>query len=231
MKVIGSGFGRTGTLSLKEALEELGFGPCYHMAEIFKRPYHLKYWRDIAMNKTVNYHKIFSKFQATVDFPASVMYKELLEVYPDAKIIHTVRNPQRWYDSTYETIYQVRNLFTEWVKKHILPVRWFLEMTNGMFWDRIFKGQFENRAQMVAIFNQYTETVKKTVPANQLLVFSVKEGWGPLCRFLDVPIPDKPFPHINEKKKLLQRFRMIKWLAYWGPVAGACIAILILPFL
>ena len=105
LDVIGAGFGRTGTMSLKVALEELGFGPCYHMSEVFAHPEHVELWRAAAQGKEVDWEQIFGGYRATVDWPACSFYGELMEKYPDAKVILTVRDPQRWYESAYNTIY------------------------------------------------------------------------------------------------------------------------------
>ena len=215
MKVIGSGFGRTGTLSLKQALEELGYGPCYHMEEVIKRPSHIRLWHQVANGVPVHLQALFADFQATVDFPASTVYKELLVAFPQAKIIHTIRDPERWYDSTYETIYQAKHIFPDWILQNVPLLRRFMEMQDKLFWDSLFEGQFENRQRMIEIFHEYTEEVKRTVPADRLLIFQVSDGWQPLCKFLDVPLPDSPFPHVNDKAAMLRRFqamRIISWL-------------------
>ena len=221
MKVIGSGFGRTGTLSMKAALERLGFNPCYHMETVLKSPSHLKFWHDVAMGQAVDWHQIFAGFEAAVDFPASSVYKELLAVYPHAKVIHTVRDPDRWYDSTYETIYQMKDIFPHWMRRYVPWVRHFVEMGDGMFWDRLFDGQFDNRARTIQLFNEYTEEVKRTVPAERLLIFNVKEGWQPLCQFLDRPVPDVPFPHKNDRSVMLRRFQAIRLVIRVVPTALA----------
>lgn len=107
LEVIGAGFGRTGTMSLKVALEELGFEPCYHMSEVFTHPEHVELWRAAAQGEPVEWEQIFGGYRATVDWPACTFYGELMENYPDAKVILTVRDPQRWYESAYNTIYTI----------------------------------------------------------------------------------------------------------------------------
>lgn len=220
MKVIGSGFGRTGTLSLKTALEQLGFGPCYHMEEVFSRPKHIRAWHDVAHGQPVGWADLFQDFQATVDFPASVCYQELLAAFPEAKVIHTVRDPERWYNSTSETIYQASSIFPGWLLKLIRPVGRLIEMQERLIWQNLFEGSFENRTQAIEIFQQRTEEVKRVVPADRLLIFDVKDGWEPLCRFLDVPVPSTPFPHVNDRESMLKRFRTMRLVSRWGPVAA-----------
>jgi hypothetical protein len=111
LEVIGAGFGRTGTMSLKVALEELGFGPCYHMREVFEHPEHIELWGAAIQGKPVDWEQIFGNYRATVDWPGCTFYNELLERNPDAKVILTVRDPQRWYESAYNTIYRISGAF------------------------------------------------------------------------------------------------------------------------
>src|SRR5436309_15782365 len=105
MKVIGAGFGRTGTLSVKAALEELGFGPCYHMVEVFDKPRHVELWQAAAEGKPIDWDELFAGYNAAVDWPACTFYQQLMQAYPAAKVLLTVREPQSWYESTKNTIY------------------------------------------------------------------------------------------------------------------------------
>jgi hypothetical protein len=228
VKVIGSGFGRTGTLSMKVALEQLGFGPCYHMEEVVKRPKHIQLWHNVAYGKPVDWHALFQNFQATVDFPASVVYKELMEAFPEAKIVHTVRDPERWYDSTYETIYQANSLFPSWLRKVVPIVSHFTQMERRLIWLNLFEGNFEDRQRAIEIFHQHTEAVKSTVPADRLLIFNVNEGWEPLCQFLGVPVPDTPFPHVNGRDAMLRRFKWLHVTFHYGPVVLAVLLLSVL---
>jgi hypothetical protein len=227
VKVIGSGFGRTGTLSLKAALEILGFAPCYHMEEVIKRPFHTKLWQQIGRGKAVPWEQIFHNFQATVDFPASVFYRELFDTYPNAKVVHTVRDPERWYKSTAETIYQAAANFPFWVPKIIPPLGWFIDLQERLIWQKIFNGRFLDRDYAIEVFNQHTATVRQHIPPENLLVFEVKEGWEPLCAFLNVPVPDIPFPHINDRETILRRFKLMQITFTWLPL-GAVAGLLLL---
>ncbi|MCB9432212.1 MAG: sulfotransferase family protein [Ardenticatenaceae bacterium] len=218
MKVIGSGFGRTGTMSMKAALEQLGFGPCYHMDEVALNKERTEAWYHISQGKPANWQKIFQNYESAVDFPASVLYKEILAAFPEAKVVHTVREPEKWYASTMDTIYLTvgSNVFPKWVQRMVKMFGQWVTMSDTLIWNGLFEGQFENRQRAIEIFNERTEEVKRTVPADQLLVFSVKEGWEPLCQFLGVPVPDTPFPHVNDKKTMrrqLQAARIILRLA------------------
>ncbi len=204
LKIIGAGFGRTGTLSMKAALEELGFGPCYHMAEVFDNPEHALHWHAGARGETVNWKELFKDYQATVDWPACSFYKELMEVYPDAKVLLTVRDPEKWYESVKRTIYpllnRARSPFFRLLLKVFLPhIHQTAQMTNRLIWEMTFNGNFVDKQYAIGIFNQHIEEVQKHVPPEQLLVYNIKEGWEPLCAFLRVEVPkDKPFPHLND---------------------------------
>ena len=191
------------------------------MEEVIKRPQHIALWHQVANGQSVDWQALFAGFQATVDFPASTVYKELLNTFPNAKVIHTIRDPEGWYDSTYETIYQARSIFPRWLQQIMPFLKQFLEMQEGLFWGTIFEGQFENRQRMVEIFHEYTEEVKQTVPAEQLLIFQVKDGWQPLCQFLDAPVPNTPFPHVNDKATMLRRFQAIRFIFHFIPTVFA----------
>ncbi|MEZ4592150.1 MAG: sulfotransferase [Chloroflexota bacterium] len=228
LKVIGSGFGRTGTLSLKAALEILGVGPCYHMQEVIKRPSHIKKWQQIGRGQTVPWESIFRNFQATVDYPASTFYRELLDAYPDAKVIHTVRDPERWYASTDETIFRAMHGLPAWAPKLIWPLGQFKEMQEKIIWQGVFNGRFPNRPYAIQRFHAYTEEVKQNVPPEKLLIFQVKEGWQPLCDFLGVPVPDVPFPHVNDRENILRQFKRLRQTLHLLPVAAAALGLALL---
>jgi Sulfotransferase domain len=210
LKIIGAGFGRTGTLSLKAALEELGFGPCYHMTEVFGNPGHIAYWVAATEGKPVDWKDFLNNYQATVDWPACAFYKELMRVYPDAKVLLTVRNPESWYESVRSTIYQVSRRatgspFTVFIASLQFPDRLKVgRMVNALVWQGTFDGKFEDKEYALAVFQRHIEEVKKNVPTEKLLIYDVKQGWEPLCAFLGVDIPaDKPFPHLNERANFI----------------------------
>jgi hypothetical protein len=188
MKVIGAGFGRTGTMSLKVALEELGFGPCYHMIELFEHPEHLERWEAAVRGEPINWEEIFRGYQATVDWPGAAFYKELSGRYPDAKVILTVRDPDRWYESARNTIFNLQGVVSSRAP----------QMARDLAYQKGFK-DVGDRRHMIEAFNRWNEEVKEFVLTDRLLVYEVKEGWEPLCDFLGVEAPkDKPFPHLND---------------------------------
>lgn len=225
LEIIGSGFGRTGTLSLKAALETLGH-PCYHMEEVLARRDHITAWQRVAHGEAVDWDELFAGFTATVDFPASVVYRDLLDHWPDAKVIHTVRDPQRWYESTDATIYRAVEMFPPWAQRHVGRIAEFVDMQERLIWQQLFDGRFGERDHAIEVFEARTREVRAVVPAEQLLVFEVAEGWEPLCAFLGVAVPDEPFPNVNDKQSMqraLRRHRRTLHALPW--VGGATVGV------
>jgi hypothetical protein len=208
LKVIGAGFGRTGTLSLKVALEQLGFAKCYHMTEAFAKPDHVKLWDAAVRGATVDWEALFQGYQATVDWPGCSFYQEYRRLYPEARVILTVRDPERWYDSVRQTIYPMKPPFPAWILPFLPRLRSFLGLTKRLIWEGVFRGRFDDRAHAIEVFNRHIEEVKRVVPKDRLLVYEVSEGWGPLCSFLGVPVPEnQPFPHLNDVAEFQARIR------------------------
>jgi hypothetical protein len=211
LKLIGAGFGRTGTRSLKEALEILGFGPCYHMVEVFEHPEHVPSWNAAIRGEPVDWKKLFQDYQATVDWPGCTFYQQLMVEYPDAKVLLSVRDPEKWYESVSSTIYEVsRRSRSSFAPLLMLLVRFMrpgiaemIPMINRLIWDGTFQHRFEDKEYALSVFNQHNEEVRNYVPSEKLLVYSVKEGWEPLCTFLGVPVPDVPFPHLNDRENFV----------------------------
>ncbi|WP_063765657.1 sulfotransferase family protein [Herbidospora cretacea] len=208
--VIGAGFGRTGTRSLKAALELLGFGPCYHMATVIAEPRRVRQWLDVGEGRPADWDEIFAGHRSAVDFPAASYWRELAARYPAAKVILTVRDPGRWYDSARETIFRreieagVPKPWRQRLKTRLIAWRapdfaLFPRMSKATVSDRLFDGRVADRDHCLAVFRRHVEEVRATIPADRLLVFECREGWEPLCRFLGVPVPDVPFPQDNER--------------------------------
>jgi hypothetical protein len=221
LKVIGAGFGRTGTASLQAALEELGYSPCYHMHEVlFKNPGHAPLWEAawdaVARGEYVDWEELLAGYQATVDWPGASFYRELMEAYPEAKVLLSVRAPEKWYKSTKNTIYTVEER-SEMLDRNLQEssgsqIARGHQMIRKLVWEGTFGGSFEDRRYAIEVFERHNEEVKEHVPANRLLVYEVKEGWGPLCEFLQVEVPeDKPFPHLNDTNFF--RNRVEQWAA------------------
>ena len=204
LEVIGAGFGRTGTMSLKVALEELGYGPCYHMVELFEHPEHVQRWEAAVRGEPVNWGEMFAGYRATVDWPGAAFYKELMEAYPEAKVLLSVRDPERWYESTKNTIYATVDPSPEMIAA-VGPAP---RLNNELIWKRTFGEDFADRQHAIEVFERHNEEVKRYVPADQLLVYKVKEGWEPLCDFLGVEAPKgKPFPHLNDTDSFQRMLR------------------------
>ncbi|NWG07189.1 MAG: sulfotransferase family protein [Chloroflexi bacterium] len=214
LKVIGAGFGRTGTRSLKYALEELGFEKCYHMEEVIKHPSHLKRWADVMKGGASDWEALFHGYQAATDWPTAAYYQELMTVYPDARVILTVREPEGWHTSVMNTLYQVSRRFNRFTK-FIPPLHQFLNGMEKVVWQGIFQNRVEDKCHAVRVFNEHIEEVKRIVPRERLLVFEAGQGWEPLCAFLGVPVPmGKPYPHRNSGtvvRWLLKYRAILKW--------------------
>ena len=211
MKVIGAGLPRTGTLSQKVALEMLGFGPCYHMVNVLGDLDLVPHWRR-AVDGDAKWDETFEGFDSTVDWPGSFFYQELSDVYPDAKVVLGTRDGDSWVRSMRETIWGV--FYGDGLVRHLSSARaridpkWaaYLEMMDEM-WKRsgLMVAEDQRDEEMAAAVDRYHEEVNQNVPADRLLVWSVDEGWDRLCDFLEVPVPDTPFPHLNEKQEFQER--------------------------
>jgi len=212
MKLIGAGLPRTGTLSQKVALEMLGLAPCYHMVNVLGNLDEAEYWRR-GLDGEAPWDQVFDGFQATVDWPGSFFYKELVDFYPDAKVLLSVRDADSWARSMRDTIF---GLFYGDVLMHDLSSargrvdpKWrsYIEMMQGM-WQQsglIDDGAATGQDSMKQAMERFNQEVQATVPSDRLLVWSVGDGWEPLCRFLELPIPDTPFPHLNDSKEFVER--------------------------
>ena len=212
LKVIGAGWGRTGTESLKIALEQLGFARCYHGFNLFNDGAKLKYWKELHATGTTDFEALFAGCQAAVDFPSAYYYRQLLKQYPDAKVILTVRDAPNWYDSAANTIFKkpdpvkfpiLKLLGKISTKLNYIPQIYYHIQT--FLFAEAFQGKIDNKTAMMELFNQWNEEVKRTIPADQLLVYEVQQGWEPLCKFLNVPVPNTPFPKTNSKESFQKR--------------------------
>ena len=190
LKVIGAGFGRTGTMSLKLALEQIGFGPCYHMVDVMRNPGKPEQWAAAANGEKMHWDAVFDGYQSTVDWPSTDYWRELADYAPDAKIILTLRDAEAWFRSTQQTIFGEINS----------PMA-VADNAAGTMIRAIFSKNFSNKPRdhdtCVAAYEAHNAGVIRDVPPERLLVFNVAEGWEPLCRFLGVPVPETPFPRVN----------------------------------
>lgn len=191
--VIGSGFGRTGTMSLKLALEQLGVGPCYHMIEVFTNPAAPDLWFEAAQSPaTANWDRIFSGYNSTVDWPNATFYKELAAFYPNAKVVHTERDAEAWFESTQATIFADRG--------EMDPKAPFPRMLRKVVFE-LFDGRMHDKDHLISVYKAHNAEVRAAIPADRLLVYHVADGWPPLCNFLGLPIPDGPTPKVNSREE------------------------------
>ena len=231
LKIIGAGFGRTGTMSTYTALNQLGF-PCYHMIEVLENKAnksHLDFWWGVANSAPGTPHDwetVFAHYTAAVDNPACCVWRELLAAYPDAKVLLTLhpKGPDAWYDSTIDTIYFTENRWQFKVLELTTPFgRKFGQVSRRLIWQRSHRGTMEDRARAIAHYKQHIEEVKAAVPGDRLLIFSVDQGWEPLCHFLGVPIPKGEFPNVNDRVQIQEILGKITRGAY-GILAVAALA-------
>ncbi len=197
LKVIGAGLPRTGTLSLKLALEQLGFGPCHHMSEIFPHPEQATLWAGKLSGEPLDWDDVLDGYNSATDAPSCFVYKELMARYPDAKVILSIRSAESWWSSAQATIMSPQSPAN---RPEILPnpeafARMFQAMKKAAGDVINFDGS--DRSASIASFERHNEEVRRVVPKERLQVFEAKQGWEPLCSFLGVPVPKTPYPHTN----------------------------------
>ena len=213
LKVIGAGFGRTGTLSLKLALEELGLGPCYHMIEVNAHREHDALWLALARSEASDWRPMLQGYASTVDWPTTYVWKELAAANPQAKIILTLRDPDAWYASAAATIFarmiEFETLRAEALRSDPAAVdearRRHMEMINTLIVENTFGGSLD-KDNAIAVFNAHNEEVRRSVPREKLLVYEFGDGWEPLCAFLDMPVPSAPYPKVNTTEDFASHF-------------------------
>ncbi|TCO82377.1 hypothetical protein EV699_105167 [Plasticicumulans lactativorans] len=200
LSVIGTGVGRTGTYSLKLAINQLGLGPCHHMEEVLRNmPVQVPLW-SAALGGRPDWEAIYAGYGSAVDWPTAGFFRELLKAYPTAKFILTHRSPENWADSFGETIY------TLLASRDQAPpdMKDWLDMATGVIAKTGFPEGLDRDA-LIKAFNAHNDAVKDTIPARQLLVYQVKDGWAPLCEFLGKPISSEPFPRTNDRAEFWER--------------------------
>lgn len=209
LKVIGAGLPRTGTNTLKESLEKLGLRHVYHMKELLVNPDKLYLWKQLDETGDTNWDALYEGYDGTVDFPGYPWYKEHMKRYPDAKVILTVRDFESWYKSVDSTVFRAgpqtpgeklkmltKLLFSARARKVVRVIKWFKKV----FFAERLQGKFGDKVFVQKFWEDHLAEVKASVPKEKLLVYDVREGWGPLCAFLGVPEPAEPLPHLNKKE-------------------------------
>lgn len=199
LRVIGAGVGRTGTLTLKLALERLLGGPCYHMLEVFSHPEHLVAWHTAARGGSPDWRALFRGYRAAVDWPAASFWRELMEIFPNAIVLLSLRDADSWWRSAQGTIFPAMRM---------APPEW-RAMMEDLFAAR-FTNALEDRAACVAAFERHNAEVRATVPASRLLEWRASDGWAPLCAALGVPVPSEPLPHANSTEDFQARLAQMR---------------------
>jgi Sulfotransferase domain len=214
MKVIGAGFGRMGTMSIKAALEQLGYGPCLHMIDVIRDP-ELRYpFVDAMEGKDVDWEQAFQGWESTIDWPACTFWRQHHEIWPDLPVLLNNRDKEAWYKSCLNSIHEAKELGMRGELKPADPDTpppnpEVMKMINGVVWST-FDGRFaEDKEFAFQKLEEHYDSVRSTVPKDQLLEFdATKDGWEPLCAFLGEDVPDEPFPHLNDTKSFRQMFGM-----------------------
>ncbi len=212
IKIIGAGMPRTGTNTLKQSLEQLGYKHVYHMKELLVNPDKLHYWKTLDETGDTDWDALYEGYDGTVDFPGYPWYKEHMKRYPDAKVILTVRDFEAWYKSVDSTVFRAgpqtpgekikmlgKLLFNPRIRKVVKCIKWFKKC----FFAERLHGKFEDKEFAQKFWEDHLAEVKATVPADKLLIYDVRDGWGPLCTFLGVPEPAEPLPHLNKKENFM----------------------------
>ncbi|MBT4494136.1 MAG: sulfotransferase family protein [Gammaproteobacteria bacterium] len=201
LEIVGAGFGRTGTLSLKQALEQLGFSKCYHMLEVNEKEGHRTEWAKAHRGEAIDWDTLYEGYKATVDWPSCNLWREQAIHFPDAKILLSQRDPESWYKSIMNTIYPTSKVALE---SDDPALQYFGRWAFELIWDGVFNGRLDDKDHVISIFHSHNQAVIDEVPADRLLVFEAKQGWEPLCDFLEVPVPDTDYPRTNTTEQFLE---------------------------
>lgn len=203
MKIIGAGLPRTGTMSTQAALNRLGFR-CYHMQDVPREPGHLKAWNDYLHGYApMDWKKLFGDYDATVDAPACFYFEEIMNEFPEAMVLLTIRDADGWHKSVTNLLASVKPIRP---LRYVIPkLRRFLDLIDGLM-DKFVPSSGDLTAS-IAAFHQHNEKVRRIVPERRLLVFDVREGWAPLCSFLKCKVPKTEFPRLNTSASVSSRLR------------------------
>lgn len=190
LSLIGAGFGRTGTDSMRLALTMIGMGPCHHMKEVIDSPEQTRLWRALVDGEAADWDHIFSGYRSSVDWPSAYYWRELSDYYPNAKILLTLRSAESWYESMSKTIFKV-------IAKSTDPE----SLGVSLIGNKIFDGRWDDKDHALAVYKRNITNVKAAFPDKRLLVYELGSGWEPLCAFLNKPVPDRPFPRANSAQE------------------------------
>ena len=199
LRVIGTGFGRTGTDSMREALNALGFGPCHHMFAVNANETQKQRWRAFVKGAALDWEMLFEGYASCVDWPSAYYWRELIEAYPEARVILTYRSPESWWESFESTILAFAS------PRNADPC----SVGVALVGNQVFGGRPHDQAHAIGTYEAHVQAVLATVPAERLLVHELGDGWEPLCRHLGVPVPDQPYPSRNSRAELQRRTRLV----------------------
>ena len=214
LRIIGAGWGRTGTQSLKYALEYLNIGKCYHMFDLIKDGSKVGHWEKLTRNEKPDYHDLFNGYQSAVSSLSACFYKELMNEYPAAKVILTIRDANDWFESGSKASFRkaphilfLLSKFLGLFSRRFSDLTRVIKCTDDFLYRGLYKGRSHDKEFMKSLFYDWNEEVKRYVSTEKLLVYDVKEGWPPLCEFLNVPVPDIPFPKLNSREDFRKNVR------------------------
>ena len=199
LRVVGAGVARTGTNSLKVALEHLLGGRCYHMYEVFGQDAHVPQWHAAIRGEAVDWDGLFAGWVAAVDWPASALWREIADANPDAVILLSQReSPEAWWRSAERTVFDV-------ARSRVPPdmAAWY-EMYMDLLRLR-FTDRWSDPAAAMAAYERHNAEVRAEAPAGRLVEWTTGDGWEPLCAALDLPVLDEPFPHVNTTAEFVAR--------------------------
>ena len=206
MRVVGAGLGRTGTHSLKLALEQLLGEPCYHMAEVLEHLDHVPTWHAAFHGETVEWDRVLHGYAAIVDWPGAGVWQQLATAYPESVILlSTRRDAQTWLTSARATILDnsPKNKMEDDPR---MPG--FAPMIRSMF--ESWESGWRDDATAMAAYERHNEQVRRDAPPDRLLEWQPGDGWKPLCAALGVPVPDADFPHVNSTQEFRENFSKLR---------------------
>jgi len=218
LKIIGTGLARTGTMSLKMALEVLNNHSCFHMIDLFQEPKRVNILKKGYQSNQIDWSTFYAGYESAVDYPTCVFYKELIARNPDLKVIHTTRDFDSWYESVTETVYRgkpkgakdflrmIKNMMFSSDFKRVAPIFMF---NDKLIWRGQFQARFEDKEFIREIVLQHEEEIKNSVKAENLLIYDIKSGWEPLCEFLKKAVPNMPFPKANERQEFNRKMDLL----------------------
>lgn len=206
MKLIGAGVARTATTTQMVALEMLGIGRCYHMRDMMSDLERSVPLWEAARDGEADWAAIFDGYTTTVDWPSAFFYRELMEQYPDAKVLLSVRDGKSWEASMRETVYAM--FYGDSVMAHVVRARYHVDPLWRRYVDVVasisfeqygpYAGNHHDRETLIAAMERWNDQVKDHVPADRLVVWQPADGWEPICEALGVPVPEQPLPHVND---------------------------------